>query len=168
MSTPLQPALDSWLALVGSVETVLGPSHGHTPDLGAYRIAYAHLTPSSMWLFGSIIGLPHEAEINGSRGGVSKFNLALDISVRRLISISGQPEFDPEHDDSMHGFELARPIALSVRQTDELVWPDAKHRVLHLVAESSHFSFELLAMFVHAYGGKHAKRRFLQALHVRD
>jgi hypothetical protein len=168
MNTRLQPPPGSWLTYVGSAETVLGPSHGHTPDLGAYRVACAYLSPSSLWLFGAVTGLPPDAEINGACGEMVKFNLALDISVSKLIQISGQPELDPEHDDSMHGFELARPIALSIRETDELVWPTAKHRVLHLSAVSAHFSFELFAMSVHAYGGKHAKRRFVQVLHRRD
>jgi hypothetical protein len=168
MNTHLRPPPDSWLSLVGSAETVLGPSRGHVPDLGEYRIACAHLSPHSLWLFGAVTGLPSEAESSGSRGEIVKFNLALDIAVHKLVRISGQPELDPEHDDSMHSFELAKPVAVSVRQTEELAWPDAKHRVLHLVATSPHFSFELLAQFVHAFGGKHAKNRFVQALPIRD
>jgi hypothetical protein len=166
MTTHFRAPPDSWLSLAGSAETVLGPSRGHVPDLGTYRIAYCNLSPNSVWLFGSVTNLPPEAESNGSRAGIVKFNLALQIVVHRLVRISGQPELDPEYDDSMHGFELAKSVAVSLRQTDELVWPEAEHRVLHLVATSPHFSFEVYAQFVHAFGGKHAKKRYLEALHV--
>jgi len=166
MNTHSTPAPGSWLACTSSPATVLGPSRGHTPDLGAYRIAYAHLTPFTLWLFGALLGLPPEAEINGTRGELSKFNLALQLSIKSLVNFSGKPELDPEHDDSMHGFQLAKPVNLSILQTNELVWPDAEHRVLHVQAHSPHFSFELFAMFVRGYGGKHAKRQFTQALHV--
>ena len=168
MNTLLCPPPDSWLSFAGSAETVLGPSRGHVPDLCAYRIAYAHLSPHTLWLFGAVTGLPAGAESNGARRDTIKFNLALDISVHKLVQISGQPELDPELDDSMHGFELATPVAVSVRQTEELVWPDAAHRALHLVAISPHFNFELFARSVHAFGGKHAEKRFLQALHIRN
>lgn len=145
---------------------MLGPSRGHVPDIGAYRIAYLHLSPNSLWLFGAVTNLPPEAESSGSRGEIVKFNLALEIAIHKLVRISGQPELDPEYDDSMHGFQLAKSVSVSVRQTEELVWPDAGHRVLHLVANSPHFSFEVFAQFVHAFGGKHAKIRYVQALHV--
>jgi hypothetical protein len=168
MNAHLRPPPDSWLSLAGSAETVLGPARGHVPDIGAYRIACVHLSPHSLWLFGAVTDLPPEAESNGSRGQIVKFNLALDIAVHKLVRISGRPELDPEHDDSMHSFELAKPVAVSVRQTEQLVWPDAKHRVLHLVATSPHFRFEVFAQFLHAFGGKHAKTRYVQALHVRS
>lgn len=144
MNAHLQPSSDSWLALVGSAQTVLGPSRGHTPDLRAYRVAYAHLSPSALWLFGAVTNVPPPAENNDYRGALAKFNLALQITVRQFVRISGQPGLDPEHDDSMHSFELGKPAAVKIRQTDELVWPQAQHRVLHLVGESPHFGFELL------------------------
>jgi hypothetical protein len=168
MNAHLLPPPGSWLSILGAAETVLGPSSGHTPDIGAYRIAYAHLSPHSLWLFGAVTGLPPGAESNGARGDISKFNLALDITVHKLVRVAGQPELDPEHDDSNHSFQLAKPVAVSVRETEELVWPDSLHRVLHLVGTSAHFNFEVFAQFVHAFGGKHAKRRFVQALPIRD
>ena len=106
--------------------------------------------------------------MNGSRIGVSKFNLALEISVRKLVQLEGQPELDAAHDDSMHNFQLAKPVTTCINRTDELVWPDAEHRVLHVLGRSSHLSFELFANFVHAFGGKHAKKRFEGGIHIRE
>ena len=51
MNTRVANSADSWLALVGSATAVLGPSRGHIPDLGAFRIAYMHLTPAHLWLY---------------------------------------------------------------------------------------------------------------------
>jgi len=168
MNTSLAPPADSWLSLVETSETVLGPSRGNVPDICGFRIAYVHLSPSSLSLFGSVTGMPPEAESNGERAGVRKFNLALEISVRKLVHLSGQPELDPEHDDSMHSFELARPVALRIEKTTELVYPDAQFQLLRIDGVSTHLSFEVLAEFVHAYGGKHAKKRFAGGLYTRD
>lgn len=168
MNMHVANSADSWLALVGSATGVLGPSKGHIPDLGAFRIAYMHLTPAHLWLCGAVTGLPSGIGYGNASSSAEKFNLSLDVSLNRLIRISGQPELDPEFDDSMHGFQLAKPVAVNIRQVDELVWPDAQHRVLHITGESSHFSFEIFANFIGAFGGKHAKTRFLQSLSVRD
>jgi hypothetical protein len=164
MNETLRPPRRSWLTLVGSAESVLGPSRGHTPNLSEYRIENAFLSSRSLWLFGSVTGLPREAESNGIRGELSKFHIALDISIHKLLSLSGTPELDSELDDSMHGFSLARPVALSISVTEELVWPDGDHRILRLVAKSAHFTFDLTAQSVTAYGGKHARKRFSQML----
>lgn len=168
MNTRVANSADSWLALVGSANAVLGPSRGHIPDLGAFRIAYMHLTPAQLWLYGAVTGIPSGIGHGNASASAEKFNLALDVSLKRLIKISGQPELDSELDDSMHGLQLAKPVAVNIRQVDELVLPDEQHRVLHITGESSHFGFELFANFVSAYGGKHAKTRFLQSLSVRD
>ena len=168
MNISLTPSADSWLSLVGSSETVLGPSRGHTPDISGFRIANVHLSPASLSLFGAVTGMPEEAESNGERAGVRKFNLAFRIAVRKLVHLSGQPELDPEHDDSMHSFQLARQVALRIEETEQLVYPDAEFRLLRVEGASRHLSFEVLAEFVHAYGGKHAKKRFVGDLHVRD
>lgn len=114
MNRPPAPSADSWLRLLGSSATVLGPSRGHTPDLGRFRIAYVHLAPYRLKLFGAVTDMPPDAEVSGERAGVRKFNLVLEISVRRLVHLSGQPVLDDAHDDSMHGFQLARPVATRI------------------------------------------------------
>lgn len=168
MNAPSSSLDGSWLELVGAHETVLGPSRGHVPDIGAYRIAHLHLSPHALSLFGSVTGMPNEAESNGERPGIRKFNLALSIQVRTLLSITGQPEPDPKHDDSVHGFELSRPVAVTIAQTQELVFPDSKSKLLRVCGVSDHLRFDVLAQYVWAYGGKHAKKRFTGELYVPD
>lgn len=166
MNTPAQSEAVSWLTHVGSAATVLGPSRGHVPNLCEYRIACVHLAPWSMWLFGAVTGMPPEVESSGEKNGMSKFNLALQVSVRQVLSFSGMPQLD-SGDDSNHGFQLAKPVAVRIRETDEPVWPDSVHRILELSAESLHLNFEVRAEFIHGYGGKHALKRFEGGLNVR-
>jgi hypothetical protein len=166
MNATPEHARTSWLQLLGSPQEVLGPSRGHVPDLAAYRVAYVYCSPSSLWLFGSVTGMPAESESNGERNGVRKFNLALDVSPREIVELSGSPMLDAAHDDSTHSFELALPVVVTIEPTAELVWPDAEHKVLALHGTSSHLNFRVRAMFVRAYGGKHARKRFVDALHV--
>lgn len=155
----------SWLDLVGSAETVLGPSRGHVPDIAQYRIANIYTSPASLWLFGAVTGMSAEAESNGSKDGINKFNLALQISVRQLQHLSGNPQLDPRG-DPMHGFELALPVHVSLHKTDELVYPDREFVVLELLGKSMHLNFSVRAESVHAFGGKHARKRFTESLHV--
>ncbi len=119
-TTPALPT-ESWLSLIGSPVTVLGPSRGHVPDLSKYRIAQIYLSDQSLWLYGAVTGLPDEAECNGELNGITKFNLAIELSLRELVSFSGYPELDGEYDDSMHGFELALPVDMCIAKTEELV-----------------------------------------------
>jgi hypothetical protein len=163
---PSTPSIDSWLHLVGSSDTVLGPSRGHTPDISAFRIAYVYFSLKNIWLYGSVIGLPDEAESNGARGDITKFNLALNISVSQLIALEGLPELDAEYDDSMHNFQLARPVLLKIEETNMPLYPGAKNKVLRVTGHSEHLNFEMLAEYIDAYGGKHAKGRFEDSFHV--
>lgn len=157
---------DSWLDLVGSAATVLGPSRGHVPDIAQYRISRMHLSPASLWLFGAVTDMPAEAESNGSKDGISKFNLALQVAVRHIQHINGTPQLDPR-DDSMHNFELALPVHVSLHKTDERVYPDRELVVLEFLGKSPHLNFSVRAEFVHAYGGKHARQRFVESMHLR-
>jgi hypothetical protein len=166
MNVTPEHARGSWLQLLGSPQEVLGPSKGHVPDLAAYRIAYVYCAPHSLWLFGSVTGMPAESESNGERNGLRKFNLALDVSPREIVELSGSPMLDAAHDDSMHSFELALPVVVTIEPTAELVYPDSEFKVLVLQGSSSHLSFRVRATFVRAHGGKHARKRFVDALHV--
>ena len=167
MNETFPQTAESWLALVGSPATVLGPSRGHTPDINRYRIASINLSPQSLWLYGAVTDMPEASECNGERSGITKFNLALQISLRELLSFSGQPLLEPELDDSNHGFELALPVAVSIERTTELVWSHADHRVFEVVASSEHLRFHAKAEFIFAHGGKHAPKRYSEACRVR-
>ncbi len=106
--------------------------------------------------------MPPDAEVSGEKDGVVKFNLALQVHVRALRQLSGNIELD-QLDDSMHGFELALPVQVTLRATDELTYPWASNFVLELRGKSKHLNFDIAAESVFAYGGKHARKRFLDA-----
>jgi hypothetical protein len=164
MNTTPVTATMSWIQLIGSPQTVLGPSRGHVPDLTEYRISNLHFSPHALWIYGAVTGLPIDAECNGENRGLRTFNLALDVSVREVRALSGQPQLDPDYDDTNHGFQAAMPVAVSIAKTDELVYPDGNFRVLQVVAASTHLRFDLRANFITAYGGKHAHKRYADAL----
>lgn len=169
MNTPVSTAAaDSWLVHVGAPEAVLGPSRGWVPSLSEYRIAALHLRAHALWLFGSVLGLPPGPPADGERNGVRKFSLALCVSLRRLVSMSGAPALDGRLDDSMHSFEVALPVSVSVAQTEEPLHAGSPHLVLAVCGESEHFSFLVHASSVDAFGGKHAAKRFAEAFYLRD
>ena len=169
MTSSLRAPVSSWSALpAGLPQTVSGPSKGFAPDLDSYRVACLHLSPQTLWLFGAIADMPAETECNGERNGLRKFNLAMQFSVRQLVYLHGAPVLDPEHDDSMHGFQLALPVSVQITRTPEPIHQGSEHHVLSVVGTSAHLNIRILAEFVDAYGGKHAKKRFMEAMQVRD
>ena len=166
MDTHLPSEAESWLDLVGSREAVLGPSRGHVPDLSSFRIARLYVSPDSMWMFGCVTGMPPEAESNGELNGLRKFNLALQVSLQQVLSLSGRPELDSQHDDCMHGFELALPVRVTAQRTSSGSSSSSPNGELELIGISQHLNFRVHAWFVHAFGGKHARKRFTEAFHV--
>jgi hypothetical protein len=169
MNTPFLAAVaDSWLTYTGTPESVLGPSHGWVPPLGEYRIASLHLRSHALWLFGAVVGLPGAASANGERNGVRKFNLALHVSLNRLVNMQGAPELDGSLDDSMHSFEMASPVSVSIERTEEPLHPGSTHRILLVRGQAKHLNFIAYASSVDAFGGKHAAKRFAEAFYLRD
>lgn len=154
----------SWVHLTSAPDAVLGPFLGHEPSLSNYRISAMHIAGPSLWLFGAVIDLPSPVNSSGERNGLRKFNLALHVSVERLISWSGMPALDPQHDDSMHGFELTLPVEVALLPTDQSI---GELRLLAVSGTSPHLSFEVSAFHVEAFGGKHAAKRFTDAFRVR-
>ena len=159
---------EQWLNHTASPESVLGPSRGWVPPLCGYRISAFHARCASLWIFGAVTGLPDHVPASGERGGARKLDLALCISLERLNSMIGMPMLDPVLDDSMHSFELALPVSVTIARTSEPLHPGSPLHVLSLRGESEHFSFDAHASWIGAYGGKHAAKRFSEAFYIRS
>lgn len=68
----------------------------------------------------------------------------------------------------MHGFELALPVNVELARTSEPAFPGSDSNLLSLTGRADHLSFNVSALYVSAFAGKHAAKRFHEAFHVRE